>query len=245
MRKRKHGKSQKKAYIKIIIIVSIAVISLLFLIQESKIKTNESKNNLMKTYGTINEIDDKEKIENIENIGKIQEKKIESNADVKIKNNEENRKRANNEISNNKIQSEYNGYPVIARLEIEKINLDTFVLKEHNEKTLTMSVTKFYGANPNEMGNFCIAGHNYITKNMFHNLKKVEVGDKLKLTDLIGRSINYKVYKKETVLPNETQCLSQKTNGRTEVTLITCTTDSSKRIVIKAIKEGEEKLLNE
>ncbi|MFR5683335.1 MAG: hypothetical protein ACLUD1_04615 [Clostridia bacterium] len=36
-----------------------------------------------------------------------------------------------------------------------------------------------------------------------------------------------------------------KTNGRTELTLITCTTDSSKRIVIKAIKEGEEKLLNE
>ncbi len=63
MRKRKHGKSQKKAYIKIIIIVSIAVISLLFLIQESKIKTNESKNNLMKTYGNINEIDNKEKIE--------------------------------------------------------------------------------------------------------------------------------------------------------------------------------------
>lgn len=248
MRKRKHGKSQKKDYIKIIIIVSIAVISLLFLIQESRIKTNESKNNLMKTYGNINEIDDKEKIEKIEkieNIGKIQEKKIESNADVKIKNNEENRKRVNNEIANNKIQSEYNGYTVIARLEIEKINLDTFVLKEHNEKTLAMSVTKFYGANPNEVGNFCIAGHNYITKNMFHNLKKVEVGDKLKLTDLIGRSINYKVYKKETVLPNETQCLSQKTNGRTEVTLITCTTDSSKRIVIKAIKEGEEKLLNE
>lgn len=242
MRKRKHGKSQKKAYIKIIIIVSITVVSLLFLIQESRIKTNESKNNLMKTYGNINEIDNKEKIENI---GKIQEKKIESNAKVKIKNDEENKKRVNNEIANNKIQSEYNGYTVIARLEIEKINLATFVLKEHNEKTLAISVTKFYGANPNEVGNFCIAGHNYITKNMFHNLKKVEVGDKLKLTDLIGRSINYKVYKKEIVLPNETQCLSQKTNGRTEVTLITCTTDSSKRIVIKAIKEGEEKLLNE
>lgn len=244
MKKRKHGKSQKKDYIKVIIIISITVVSLLFLIQEIRMKTNFSKNNLMKTYGDINEIDDKEKIENIEDIGKLQEKNIESNADVKIKNNEENRKSANNEISNNKISSEYNGYPVIARLEIEKINLDTFVLKEHNEKTLAMSVTKFYGANPNEVGNFCIAGHNYITKNMFYNLKKVEVGDKLKLTDLIGRSIDYKVYKKETVLPNETQCLSQKTNGRTEVTLITCTTDSSKRIVIKAVKEGEEKLFD-
>ncbi|MFQ8660712.1 MAG: sortase [Clostridia bacterium] len=228
MKKRKHGKCQKKRYLKLIMIFSIIIFFSLSLIQSNDMKTKEQISNSMKTNQSGKEM------------VKTQEKENKNEIEKQIKKDEE-----NNKIANNEIPSKYNGYPVIAKLEIEKINLDTLVLKEHNKQTLATSVTKFFGANPNEIGNFCIAGHNYITKNMFHNLKKVNVGDKIKLTDLTGRSINYKVYKKSTVLPNETQCLSQKTNGRTELTLITCTTDSSKRIVIKAIKEGEEKLLNE
>ena len=228
MKKRKHGKCQKKRYLKLIMIFSIIIFFSLSLIQSNDMKTKEQISNSMKTNQSGKEM------------VKTQEKENKNEIEKQIKKDEE-----NNKIANNEIPSKYNGYPVIAKLEIEKINLDTLVLKEHNKQTLATSVTKFFGANPNEIGNFCIAGHNYITKNMFHNLKKVNVGDKIKLTDLTGRSINYKVYKKSTVLPNETQCLSQKTNGRTELTLITCTTDYSKRIVIKAIKEGEEKLLNE
>lgn len=228
MRKRKHGKYQKKDYLKVIIIFSIVIFFSLSLIKSNDMKTKEQKTNIM----SINESE--------KELAITREKESKNEIEKQIKKDEENKKIINNEIPN-----EYNGYPVIAKLEIEKINLDTLVLKEHNKQTLAMSVTKFFGANPNEVGNFCIAGHNYITKNMFHNLKKVNVGDKIKLTDLTEKSINYKVYKKLTVLPNETQCLSQKTKGRTELTLITCTTDSSKRIVIKAIKEGEEKLLNE
>lgn len=228
MKKRKHGKCQKKRYLKLIMIFSIIIFFSLSLIQSNDMKTKEQISNTMKTNQSGKEM------------VKTQEKENKNEIEKQIKKDEE-----NNKIANNEIPSKYNGYPVIAKLEIEKINLDTLVLKEHNKQTLATSVTKFFGANPNEIGNFCIAGHNYITKNMFHNLKKVNVSDKIKLTDLTGRSINYKVYKKSTVLPNETQCLSQKTNGRTELTLITCTTDSSKRIVIKAIKEGEEKLLNE
>ena len=228
MKKRKHGKCQKKRYLKLIMIFSIIIFFSLSLIQSNDMKTKEQISKTMKTNQSGKEM------------VKTQEKENKNEIEKQIKKDEE-----NNKIANNEIPSKYNGYPVIAKLEIEKIDLDTLVLKEHNKQTLATSVTKFFGANPNEMGNFCIAGHNYITKNMFHNLKKVNVGDKIKLTDLTGRSINYKVYKKSTVLPNETQCLSQKTNGRTELTLITCTTDSSKRIVIKAIKEGEEKLLNE
>ncbi|MBS6252384.1 MAG: sortase [Clostridium sp.] len=228
MKKRKHGKCQKKRYLKLIMIFSIIIFFSLSLIQSNDMKTKEQISNSMKTNQSGKEM------------VKTQEKENKNEIEKQIKKDEE-----NNKIANNEIPSKYNGYPVIAKLEIEKINLDTLVLKEHNKQTLATSVTKFFGANPNEIGNFCIAGHNYITKNMFHNLKKVNVGDKIKLTDLTERSINYKVYKKSTVLPNETKCLSQKTNGRTELTLITCTTDSSKRIVIKAIKEGEEKLLNE
>ena len=144
-----------------------------------------------------------------------------------------------NENANNEkeeILTTYKGYPVIAKLEVPKIELETYVISEYSEKALGVSVTKFYGGNPNEIGNFCIAGHNYITKNMFHDLKNLSNGDEIILTDLNGNKVRYVVYLVETVNPNETNCLSQKTNGKVEVTLITCTTDSSKRIIVKAEK---------
>ena len=134
------------------------------------------------------------------------------------------------------ILTTYKGYPVIAKLEIPKINLETYVISEYNIQALGVSVTKFYGGNPNEVGNFCIAGHNYITKNMFHDLKKLSIGDTFTLVDTNNYEGIYKIYLIETVEPNETQCLSQKTDGRIEVTLITCTADSSKRIIVKAVK---------
>lgn len=140
------------------------------------------------------------------------------------------------ETENEEVISEYKGYPVIAKLEIPKIELETYVISEYSEKALGVSVTKFYGGNPNEVGNFCIAGHNYITKNMFHDIKKLSNKDEIILTDLEGNSIEYEVYLIETVEPTETKCLSQKTNGRVELTLITCTTDSSKRIIVKGVE---------
>ena len=130
----------------------------------------------------------------------------------------------------------YKGYPVIAKLEIPKINLETYVISEYSNQALGVSVTKFYGGNPNEVGNFCIAGHNYITKNMFHDLKNLSIGDTFTLIDTNHHEGFYKIYLVETVEPDETQCLSQKTDGRIEVTLITCTPDSSKRIIVKAVK---------
>lgn len=138
--------------------------------------------------------------------------------------------------SEDSILTTYKGYPVIAKLEIPKIDLETYVISEYSNQALGVSVTKFYGGNPNEVGNFCIAGHNYITNNMFHDLKKLSVGDTFTLIDNNAHEGIYKIYLVETVEPDETQCLSQKTNGRIEVTLITCTTDSSKRIIVKAVK---------
>ena len=96
------------------------------------------------------------------------------------------------------------------------------------------SVTKFYGEEPNKVGNFCIAGHNYGPTNMFQNIKKLKVNDEIYLTDTNGDKIKYLIYDIYTVLPNETGCLSQKTNGNTELTLITCTLESERRIIVNA-----------
>ena len=135
------------------------------------------------------------------------------------------------------IESEFKGYKVCAKLNIPIINLETYVLEEYSKQALLTSVTKFYGGEANKVGNFCIAGHNYGPSNMFQNIKKLKVKDEIFLTDTNGNKFKYLIYDMYTVLPNETRCLSQKTDGNTELTLITCTPDSERRIIVKAIHD--------
>ena len=137
------------------------------------------------------------------------------------------------------IINDYKGYKVIAKLEIPTINLETYILEKYSEETLNVSVTKFWGANPNMEGNFCIAGHNFKNENMFRNLKKLEIGNKLFISDNTVGKVEYEIYDLYKVLPEDVSCLSQETNGKREVTLITCTTDSKERIIVKA-SETEE-----
>ena len=132
---------------------------------------------------------------------------------------------------------EVNGYKVIGKLEIPKIELATYILAETNDKTLNVSVTKLTGPNINKEGNFCITGHNYNNNRMFGKLKKVELGDKIILTDTYDRSVTYTVNSIDKVDTTDIEVLSQDTMGEREVTLITCTTGAIKRIVVKAIEE--------
>ena len=131
------------------------------------------------------------------------------------------------------VEEEYKGYPVTAMLQIPKIQVNTCVLEEYSVDALYECVTKFYGGDPNEVGNFCIAGHNSKRKNMFTNIKQLEVGDEMILTSQEKGSLIYEVYDKYKVKPQDTSCLSQETN-QIELTLISCTNDSSQRIIIKA-----------
>ena len=167
-----------------------------------------------------------------------------SNYDVqgvstKVNNKEENKINENKTNKEKKyikedVTLEYKGYTVISKLEIPKIDLETYVLEKYLEETLNISVVKFYGANPNEIGNFCIAGHNFKNKNMFKNLKKLSVGDNLFIIDNdIGR-VEYEIFDIYKVSPNDVACLSQETKGEKQVTLITCTNDSKERIIVKA-----------
>lgn len=148
---------------------------------------------------------------------------------------EENKVNVVEEYPKEQIIEKYEGYQVAAKLEIPEINLETYVLQEYSNASLNISVTKFWGANPNEIGNCCIAGHNFIKRNnMFHNLKKLEIGDKFFVSDNKIGKVEYEIYDLYKVYPEDVSCLSQETNGNREVTLITCTNDSKKRIIIKA-----------
>ncbi len=83
-------------------------------------------------------------------------------------------------------------------------------------------------------GNYCIAGHNHIKKNMFSQLKKLQIGDEIILTDNLHGVVRYEVFDKFKVNPDETKVVSQKTQGEKQLTLITCSDYLAKRIIVKA-----------
>lgn len=128
----------------------------------------------------------------------------------------------------------YKGYDVIAKLEIPEISLETYILKTYSNESLNISVVKFWGAKPNTSGNFCIAGHNFKNKNMFHDLKELNIGDNLFIIDNNVGRVEYEIYNIYKVSPEDVSCLSQETEEEKQVTLITCTNDSKERIIVKA-----------
>ncbi len=113
------------------------------------------------------------------------------------------------------IPDQYKNLNIIGKLEIPKINLITYIIGETTEKSLSKSVTKLYGPDVNKVGNLCITGHNYINSKMFWQLRKLQIGDEIKLTDLYNFSCIYRIYDIYKVEPNDTSCLNQQTRRRT------------------------------
>ena len=136
------------------------------------------------------------------------------------------------------IITKYKGYDVIAKLEISNIKLKTYILKNCTEASLNKAVAKFWGANPNEEGNLCVAGHNAPrNSNMFYKLKQLKIGDELTISDNKIGKVEYVIYDIYTVTPDDVSCIKQDTNGKKEVTLITCTNNSKKRYIVKATEK--------
>lgn len=125
-------------------------------------------------------------------------------------------------------------YSVEARLKIPSLGIDYPVISEWSEELLKISLNKYWGPNPNEVGNYCVVGHNYKSGKMFGNLPAISNGDIIELTDNSGRTIQYAVYDRYVVDPTDTRCTSQLTQGKKELTLITCKSYGQQRLVVKA-----------
>lgn len=123
---------------------------------------------------------------------------------------------------------------VIGLLKIDKINLIYPILSNSSEELLKISPCRFFGPMPNEIGNLCIAGHNYANQKHFGKLTSLDINDVLQLSDLSGNFMDYIIYKIQEVPANDTSCMNQNTNNLREVTLVTCNTIKGTRIVIKA-----------
>ena len=86
----------------------------------------------------------------------------------------------------------------------------------------------------NEVGNFCIVGHNYRNDKFFSHVPELVNGDIIEIEDNYRRKVNYEVYDKHVVTENDTRDTTQITHGKREITLITCTDDSKNRVIVRA-----------
>lgn len=145
---------------------------------------------------------------------------------------------ANNEYTaiklNTDIDTNKNEPFVIGLLKIEKINLMYPILSTISNELLEISPCRFFGPMPNEIGNMCIAGHNYANQTHFAKLHLLAEGDIIQIYDLNGNKIDYNIYSKSDLPANDTSCLSQNTNSLREITLVTCNTVKGNRTVLKA-----------
>ena len=129
-------------------------------------------------------------------------------------------------------------YYTIGQVNIPSINCNYPILNSDTENfdtLLKIAPVKFHGANPNEVGNLCIVGHNYRNNQFFSKVPKLENGDIIEITDTFGKTLQYEVYDKYVTVDTDTSCTSQRTNGKREVTIITCTDASDNhRVIVKA-----------
>lgn len=129
-------------------------------------------------------------------------------------------------------------YYTIGQINIPSIKCQYPILAsdvENYDTLLKIAPVKFHGANPNEIGNFCIVGHNYRNSQFFSKVPKLNNGDAIEITDTFGETVVYEVYDKYIVKDTDTSCTSQLTEGRREITLITCTNASDEnRVIVKA-----------
>lgn len=220
-----------KKYKKIRIFIIITAISgMVYLLKdiykEDNIRLEENTNKLIENK-TKTEIEKNEE-------NKIEAEKEEFENEIKIVSVAETKNVNDTKESCYTIDENYLGFEVIAKLEIPKIELDTYVLKEYSKEAMDICVTKLWGPNPNEIGNFCIIGHNYKKKNMFSKLINLEIGDNIFLQDKNNKKKEYVVYDIYKVEYDNIEPLNEETLGRREVTLITCVNYTNNRLVIKA-----------
>ena len=132
------------------------------------------------------------------------------------------------------IDEEIEGYKVVGIINIPKINIEYPILEKTNKESLKLSITKFWGEKINQKGNVVLAGHNNLNNKMFGKIDKLENGDIIELTDSQMVAVEYQVFDKYIIDPNDINCIFPVEENTREVTLITCTNRDKNRLVVKA-----------
>lgn len=130
--------------------------------------------------------------------------------------------------------NEYGNFFVVGIIEIPKLDLKYPILSEVSQDLLKISPCRFYGPFPNQIGNLCIAAHNYDDDRFFGNIHRLNTGDVINIYDSNDNMVSYFVYDEYEIKENDFSCTSQSTDGKKEITLVTCNNITKNRFIVKA-----------
>lgn len=137
--------------------------------------------------------------------------------------------------SETEVLSNYKGYDTVGKIEIPKTSVNMPILSKQTVGGMEIASCLLYSSGKlNEYGNTLIVGHNYRNGKLFSNNDKLQIGDKIFITTLDGKKLEYIIYSKFITTPEDASFLTRDTNGKPEITLSSCSDDNVMRIVILA-----------
>ncbi|MCR5187061.1 MAG: sortase [Clostridia bacterium] len=220
----------------LLVFLIVAIIGLAGFFVYTKVNSNAVNNNAQSAIDEFNESrkivskkhndEEEEGEEGSGNSGKDLASELQSN----LKPSERNTKRE-------AAKTYMEGYEVKGIIEIPKTKVKYPVLSTVTKRTLEIAVGIAYGPGLNEVGNTVIYGHNLRNGLFFSDNKKLTKDDKIYITDQYGDRVTYVIYNKYETTPNDASYMPRDTEGRREISLQTCTDDSSGRIIIWAMEE--------
>ena len=136
-----------------------------------------------------------------------------------------------NVVENTNMIDTYEGYNVLGKIKIDKINVEQYILDSKEEGALKNGVIKLYGSSLNNYVNLCLAGHNY--DEVFGKLNELDLGDTITLVEKDNKETDYKIKEIISVDPTDLTPLIQD-DEKVSLTLITCENATTQRLIIKA-----------
>lgn len=128
----------------------------------------------------------------------------------------------------------------IGVVDIPSVGIRAQIFEGTDDETLKYYVGRFTtGVMPGQVGNFALAAHNNIYTEIFRNLYKVSVGDKVRIVTRKKEYV-YQVTSKNTIEPTQVEVL--KGSKKKEITLVTCTNMGRQRIIVKGELVDEKSL---
>ena len=128
----------------------------------------------------------------------------------------------------------YRGYSMIGTIQIPKTRVKAPIVDKVTVNSISAAVATLYGPGLNQIGNTVLVAHNYRNGTFFSNNKNLVVGDKIYITDQTGLKVEYSVTKTYITSDTDFDYAIRDTAGKREISLSTCTTDPTKRLVIWA-----------
>lgn len=123
---------------------------------------------------------------------------------------------------------------ILGTISIDSLGINYPIISECSDELLALSICRFYGPYTNTAGNLCLAGHNYNDNTFFSLLPKLKIGDTISISFSDETNCTYSLYKKYETNLTDTNCTLQNTNGKKEITLVTCNNITGNRMIFKA-----------